>query len=112
MKNFVLSLIAVAALSLGGVFSSSAKAQHGGHGRNHGHNHGGHNHGGHNHGGHNYGHHGHNHGHFHNHGHAHHQHHNHGYNYRPYGYGVQQRYYYPSNSFYLQGRNYGIGFGF
>lgn len=102
MKSFIYTLVAVAALSLGGVFASTAIA-----GGPHGH--------------HNHGHHGHNHGHnhyhgHHNHGHNHfhsgwgnpHHHHGHYHNqsyYRPYGYAQ------PSG-LYLQGRNFGFRIGF
>ena len=100
MKNFLFSLVAVAALSLGGLFTASAAAQAPFHHHHHNHHHGG---------------------------------------YAPYSSPYQQSYYrpysygyggyggyapncyvqpyqtylpYQQNSFYLQGRNFGIGFGY
>jgi len=98
MKSFLVTLVAVTAVSFGGLFTSSALAggghNHGGHnGHNHGHNHGGHHHSGHNHGGH----------------------HNHGSYYRPYngGYGYGgYPYQYQQSGMYFRGSNFGIRIGF
>lgn len=95
MKSFLYTAVAVAALLLGGVFTSTASAAHG----HHHHGHHSHIHHPHSHHPHVHHHHGHYHGVV---PHVHHRGHIHVY---PYGYGL-------SNGIYLQGRNFGFRIGF
>lgn len=100
MKTLLYSLVAAVALTLGGVFTSSAVAGYPGHGQ-----------------GHNHGHHGHSQGHYH--------YHNGHYDYYPGphygggygggyygGYRPVYPYYYPQNNFYYRGQNFGVRIGF